>query len=195
MDNLLKSSGPAFLASFACRVVAMSIAYPFDYQANALQGGSGRTTKLSKHNKRYYTGYALALKRDLAMNLAFWPVYETMKPYINNNYIDDPVIASSAASFFASIAGATLSYPFDLVRTLKIVYEKDYAKESSTKILKMIIQDRGWKGFYEGKHPNFANFQILTLNRITSKNLQKLCRKYHLLRSVLANEGILLQIQ
>jgi hypothetical protein len=151
-DNVMKSSGPAFLASFACRVVAMSIAYPFDYQANALQGASGRTTKLSKHNKRYYTGYALALKRDLAFNLAFWPVYETLKPYINNNYVENPVISSSIASFFASAVGATLSYPFDLVRTLKIVYEKDYAKESSIRILRKIIQDRGWKGFYEGKN-------------------------------------------
>jgi len=86
------------------------------------------------------------------MNLSFWPVYETMNPYIRNNYISDPVVASSVASFFASAIGATISYPFDLVRTLKILYEKDFAKENSYKILKMIIKERGWKGFYEGKN-------------------------------------------
>jgi len=69
------------------------------------------------------------------MNLAFWPVYETFKPYINNNYVADPVLSSSLASFCASAVGATLSYPFDLVRTLKIIYEKDYAKERSLKII------------------------------------------------------------
>jgi hypothetical protein len=58
------------------------------------------------------------------------------------------------------MVGATLSYPFDLVRTLKIVYEKDYAKESSMKILKMIIQERGWKGFYDGK----LNFNSILSN-------------------------------
>jgi hypothetical protein len=85
------------------------------------------------------------------MNLAFWPVFETMKPYVRNNFVSDPVLASSIASFFGSAVGATISYPFDLVRTLKIVYEKEYAKETSIKILQKIIQDRGWKGFYEGK--------------------------------------------
>lgn len=135
-DNMIKFSGPAFIATLTCRVLAMSLAYPFDYQANALQGATGRTTKLSKHNKKFYTGYGLALKRDLAMNLAFWPLYETMKPYIRNNYVSDPVLASSIASFFASVVGATISYPFDLVRTLKIVYEKEYAHESSLEIIK-----------------------------------------------------------
>lgn len=105
----------------------MSIAYPFDYKANALQGSGGKAGKLAKSNKNFFTGYSLTLKRDLAFNLAFWPVYETMKPYINNNFIDNPVIASSAASVIASAVGAVMSYPYDLVRTVKIVFEKQFA--------------------------------------------------------------------
>ena len=156
-NNLRKNGGPALLASFLARSLAMTLCYPFDVQAFSGQGTSGKITKQNQVKKvKFTTGYGIAMTRDLSLNMAFFPTYETLKPVISQNICSAPVMVSMIASFFASAAGIMCSYPFDLARTLKIVYPERFGSVGVYSLLRLVMKERGFRGFFDGLPPRLV---------------------------------------
>lgn len=63
---------------------------------------------------------------------------------------------------------ATVSYPADILKTLRISYEKEYSKLSNTQIFRNVYNEGGYRAFGDSKQPAF-NLTILGLKLRLSK--------------------------
>lgn len=97
------------------------------------------------------TGYYYTIIRDYVQVGTLWSSYELFKEFFKENYLYDPVLSAAAASFTAGGLSAVVSYPLDLVRTLKITFESEYRNKTGFQILKRVLRESGFRGFYEGK--------------------------------------------
>jgi hypothetical protein len=131
----------------------MTICYPLEYRSTVLQTQKGVARRIDKtKNNKFGTGYSYTIIRDYVQVSILWSTFELFKEYFKENYIHDPVLSSAAASFNAGALSAVVSYPLDLVRTLKISYENEYRKTSGWQIVKNVYKESGARGFYEGKN-------------------------------------------
>lgn len=151
MGNLKKTFGPSVVSSLIARTIAMTLCYPMEYRSTVLQGqfGIAKSIDKAKHSKMG-TGYYYTIMRDYVQVGTLWSSYELFKEFFKENWLHDPILSAAGASFFGGALSAIVSYPLDLVRTLKITFENEYRAKTGVQILKEVVRESGFRGFYEG---------------------------------------------
>ena len=156
--SYLQLSTSAFLASWLARSMVVMITFPLEYKSIALYGQKKFTTKIDKSvNKNVFTGLFSMYLNNVLFSVMFWPLAEMAKKYIKNRFnIEKEYYVMPLSALVAGQVCATVTYPFDLIRILKISYEDRYGGKTGLSILKDIYKTGGLKYFFAGKLPLYS---------------------------------------
>ena len=136
---------PYFAAAFVARTLSIVGSFPFEYHATVLQGQASRATKINRQvNSNLSTGLGAFVLREYLFTMAFWPVAENTKSLLHSKFgITNHIVLQTTASVAAGLVAATISYPADMIKTLRISYEKDFSKLSNAEIFKNVYKEGG----------------------------------------------------
>jgi len=127
-------------------------------------------SELRKENgfRNLWRGVAPTLWRDVPFSAIYWTLYENTKARYLNRYANssnrkrETIFASFWAGASSGVIAATLTHPFDLVKTRKQIelYEltprrggTKHFPTSTLQILKTIVKEEGYRGLLTGWTP------------------------------------------
>jgi len=150
------------------------------------------------HNKNnhgirnLWRGVTPTLMRDVPFSAIYWTLFEYTRNKIlsisknqTKKYISDSekkknqVLASFMAGASSGMIAATLTHPFDLVKTRKQIelYQADISRRSTPSntlsILKTIIKEEGYRGLLTGLAPRVAEIAPACAIMISSYEIAK----------------------
>lgn len=78
------------------------------------------------------TGLSSLMIREYLFSLTFWPVLENTKYLMKTHLgVENQVALYAGGSIAACLVSGTISYPADMIKTLRISFEKEYGSLSS----------------------------------------------------------------
>lgn len=111
------------LASTSAKLIATPISLPFELIATQRQAGM---TKQPFEIK--FTGLGNVLLREVIFSGVFWPTNEKVFKYLTNTFSGDgqgmrisKETCTSLSAFLSGLAAGAVSYPFDALRTWRMV--------------------------------------------------------------------------
>jgi Mitochondrial carrier protein len=98
------------------------------------------------------TGLGSLIVREYLFSLTFWPVMENTKLFLRDHAgVQNPVVLDCVGGMVGCLISSTISYPADMMKTLRISFEKKYADTSTVNMFKMVYKEGGSKAFLDGK--------------------------------------------
>ena len=89
--------------------------------------------------------------REYLFSMTFWPVMENTKYLMKKHLgIQHEVALYGGGCIAACLISGTLSYPAEMIKTLRISFEKEYANLSSTQIVRNVYNEGGIKAILDG---------------------------------------------
>lgn len=139
--------------------------------------------------KSLWRGLTPTLLRDVPFSAIYWGCYEYIKPKLSITFSD----SSSPSTFqnfqtaffsgaFAGTIAATITTPFDVIKTTKQV-SKDLPtssvsarvqKDGTLKLARNIVEAEGYKGLFKGLSPRIAKVAPACAIMISSYELGKI---------------------
>lgn len=153
-------------ASFVARTLSIILSFPFEYRATILTGQAKRTTKIDKKkNSKITTGLSSIMIREYLFSMTFWPIMENSKIIFREHLgVENEVALYFGGSIVACLVSGTLTYPPEMIKTLRISFEKEYGALSSSQIVRNVYNEGGFKAILDGKIKFLNCFEVLTMD-------------------------------
>lgn len=159
-----------------CGLISQFTSMPFDViksqiQANLKKEGQN-LTMMSRYNyikknqgiKGFYQGYLQVSQRSIIISSIQGPIYFTLKDeilpnsklitYLNYQLnIPNSIIIHNISAVTTTMVVTGIVYPIDLCKTVAM---NNYDKGSSTKIIKELIKNNGYRSIYRGLSVGFC---------------------------------------
>ncbi|OQS03822.1 Mitochondrial Carrier (MC) Family [Thraustotheca clavata] len=172
------------LAGSSARIVAATIVSPLELVRTRMQGhgknfqGNGmwntlRTAVQQQGFKALYRGLNATLARDVPFSAIYWTCFEHFRSTLEAKFPESTKIEQSfGAGAMAGAIAATLTTPFDVVKTLQQV--DGTMNMSTAEVLRRLIHTQGPQAIMTGLTPRLAKIVPSCAIMISSYELGKL---------------------
>lgn len=145
-----------FTASIVSRMFSVLCYFPFEYKATVLYGKAEFKTKVkAQKGTSAFSSLGGIAGRDLVFTAMFWPVVERAKIFLRESTpLQSEAVVMPLSSIIACLVSGTVSYPWQLVKTMRVTFELEYKGKSSMIIIKDIYARAGASGLLSG---NFSS--------------------------------------
>ncbi|XP_071711062.1 uncharacterized protein [Rutidosis leptorrhynchoides] len=179
-------------AGMTTAILSQSVFVPIDVISQRLmvQGYSGHTSynggldvarKVLKQDgiRGLYRGFGLSLMTSTPSSAVWWATYGSSQRVIwrllgHGNYSNGSgpsqgttVLVQGAGGICAGAAASVITTPLDTIKTRLQVMEHE-KRPSTREVIKKLIADDGWKGFYRGIGPRFFSMSAFGTSMIIS---------------------------
>lgn len=140
-------------ASFVSRLFSVMCYFPFEYRATKLYGEAKFQTKVQKTagTSAFSSLYSIA-GRDLIFTAMFWPTVERSKLLLREHTpLQREGIVMPLSSIIACVIAGSATYPWQLVKTMRVSFELEYKDKNFVEIFKDMYKSSGTKGILSGK--------------------------------------------
>ena len=184
-------TGAPLLAGMSARVAAVTLISPLELMRTKMQAKGYKHTMVSgmRHEiatagvRSLWRGLAPTLWRDVPFSGSYWLTYETLRkalvPHAGAGQEltgSQEFAASFAAGAGAGALAATITTPFDVVKTqVQVSMHKRGSVRSPSipGVMRAIVQARGWRGMFAGLVPRVAKVAPACAIMISSYELGK----------------------
>lgn len=144
-------------ASALARIFSIMCYFPFEYRATILQGETKFHATVGKNTGRsaFSSLYSIA-GRDIIFTAMFWPIVERSKKFLKENTpLKREGVIMPLSSIIACILAGSATYPWDLVKTMRVSFELEYKGKGFVEIFKDMHKNSGVSGMLSGKNSFF----------------------------------------
>eukprot|EP00761_Pharyngomonas_kirbyi_P014583 gb/GECH01014613.1/.p1 GENE.gb/GECH01014613.1/~~gb/GECH01014613.1/.p1 ORF type:complete len:316 (+),score=49.14 gb/GECH01014613.1/:1-948(+) len=153
LDHQLPTTSP-LIAGMTARSMTALITCPIEYvRTNAQASTAGTPVYAQAFNgppSRLWTGVGAMILRDAPFSALLWFGYETLNPKLSN-IMPYPSLANLTAGSIAGVFGATLTIPFDVIKTRSQAAIGSQRSFRST--FNLIMATDGTRGLFRGLTP------------------------------------------
>ncbi|RHY18209.1 hypothetical protein DYB32_010419 [Aphanomyces invadans] len=151
------------VAGSSARIVAATVVSPLELVRTRMQNGVEKNMwsilrrSVREHGLRSLTrGLQATLARDVPFSAIYWTCYEQLKGRLANRpeFDQRPVHLAFCAGAAAGMVAATITTPFDVVKTLQQV--DGSMQLSTTQVLRRLVATQGLAAVMTGLAPRLA---------------------------------------
>ena len=161
----------AVISSVLAKSICVFVSFPLEYKATVLFGQKTFTTQVNKAvNKSFFTGFIPLYLNNVSLSVLFWPVCESTKLFLKTRVgVQKEGYLAPTSAFLSCLICGVLTYPFELLKTLKISYEDRYGGKSGLRILKDLYRAGGIESLTAGEcHSNHLSGESKSVTIIFS---------------------------
>ena len=145
-DNKIASP---LITSTIARVISVCLTFGIEKWTTQLQATTSQT-KLNK-NVAMTTGFVSIANRDIVFSGIMWTCLENIRSYLKEKQlIESEVGLTVASSMVSGGIAAFCTYPFDLIKTLRIAEYEKFKGINSFDMIREIYKERGFNAITSG---------------------------------------------
>ena len=151
--------GAAFMApiisSGTSRLASGILGFPLESYIARIQSTGKKGTVTFSGKRGFYTGFSTAIQSDLISACFFWVYYTNIYPKVSAIIGAQSIeardsYAAVASAIIASVTSLFCSYPFEMVKTMKMIENDKYGHLGTLGTFKAVYSRNGILGFYSG---------------------------------------------
>lgn len=135
----------SFIASFVARAISIVCSFPLEYRAT-VQMTDRESASSPRKMGNYTTGLTQVALRNMTTTIIFFQIYEKIldvasnrfKIRLSENTVMDSLVKSMIAGGFAGAICGIATYPFEVIRVMKIYLEPTKGKTNSREIYEFL---------------------------------------------------------
>lgn len=140
------------IGSLIGRSFAFLLTFPLEPLVVKVQGTSLSTPFPKLSEIKFTQGISSTYSFELTLSVIYWTTFHNLYRKVDS-YFDgqDIVKATVITGVLSNLVSTTLSHPFDLVRSMKILDSHGFGHLSTSGVLKKVSSVYGFQGFVTGK--------------------------------------------
>ena len=138
------------LSSATARFFSVCLTFGIEKHTTELQA-TKITDKVNHSKVSSRVGFTSLAARDIFYSAIMWTVLENIRlEFKEREIFTDDISLTVSSSMVAGTIAAVFTYPFDLVKTLRIAHHDEFKNVDSVTMLRNVYRERGMKALTAG---------------------------------------------